>query len=752
MEHGGILAEFASTPGPEGDLRPQYRVSLDGGRSFTEFKTTSYELKLRYTSFDPLSSQPHKVPGALQARSDHQLWIVQYHTQGFHSWREEIRAMGGVDYRFLPWHANLWRMDRETAQQVAELPFVRWVGPYHPVYKLENELVQEYLSGSLQTRRYRLVVGTWGLSDKQELAEALQELGASVERMNPQGWILEATLRPDQLMAVLHRSEVLGVDRWSAPESDMDNVRAVMGGNYVEGFGGYDGTGVRAEVMDSNLQTTRSEWRYPPLLHGSIGGWASHGTSTFSINFADANYQARGMAPDAQGIFADYDLYGGNRYVHTAQLLQDPYYAVYQSNSWGDSRTTQYTSISQEMDDIIYLADIVITQSQSNAGNQNSRPQAWAKNIVAVGGIYHHDNVDESDDSWSGGGSTGPAADGRIKPDMAAYYDDVATVNDSSFGGTSAASPIVAGHFALFFEMWHDGVFGNTPGATVFDSRPHSTLARAMMIHSAHQWPWNQSDITRFRQGWGRPDLQYMFDNASRMLWVNESEVLQNLDSASYPYDVAPGSEEFRATLVFMDRAGSTSASVHRVNDLTLKVTDPNGQVYWGNYGLSSGDYNLSDAGGSANHLDVVENVFLVNPVAGTWTVEVLAEEVNMDTHAENGSSPPDADFALVVSHQPAGVGDLVLTSSGSCPGPMSFEVQGNVPGGKVAFLAGLPGSYVHQGAFCKGLRLDVASPTTLQLGSATVFQTPVPPGACGVLRVQAVEALTCRVSNPIDL
>ena len=81
------------------------------------------------------------------------------------------------------------------------------------------------------------------------------------------------------------------------------------------------------------------------------------------------------------------------------------------------------------MDDIIWRLDIAIAQSQSNAGTQSSRPQAWAKNIISVGGVYHFNTLSTADDAWSGGASIGPAADGRIKPDVSYWYDSIFTTN-----------------------------------------------------------------------------------------------------------------------------------------------------------------------------------------------------------------------------------------------------------------------------------------------------------------------------------
>jgi hypothetical protein len=102
--------------------------------------------------------------------------------------------------------------------------------------------------------------------------------------------------------------------------------------------------------------------------------------------------------------------------------------------------------------------------------------------------------------------------------------------------------------------------------------------------------------------------------------------------------------------MVYTDPMGSPSAARARVNDLSLRVTAPNGTVFWGNNGLLAG--NWSTPGGVSNKVDTVENVFVERPTAGVWTVEVLADEVNADGHPETTAT--DADFALVVTTRTA--------------------------------------------------------------------------------------------------
>ncbi|MCP4249832.1 MAG: peptidase S8, partial [bacterium] len=166
------------------------------------------------------------------------------------------------------------------------------------------------------------------------------------------------------------------------------------------------------------------------------GGQTSSGpgASTAGICFGDGsgNLIARGLLPDGQGIVADYDfinMTGPDRYVMAGAMIEEPYNAVFQTASVGSQRTTQYTTISADTDATLFDFDLAHCQSQSNAGWQNSRPQAWAKNMISGGGINHYGTISRADDCWCGGASIGPASDGRIKPTLTHFYDRTYTVD-----------------------------------------------------------------------------------------------------------------------------------------------------------------------------------------------------------------------------------------------------------------------------------------------------------------------------------
>ncbi|MFG0282857.1 MAG: S8 family serine peptidase [Phycisphaerales bacterium JB039] len=653
---------------PDGSLAPFYAISLDG-RAVDTVRQADYRIRLRYADFDPARVAP-AIPAAASAPAGHDAWIVQFQTQFLEPYRAALEARGVKLEQFLNNHSYIVRMDDAARAAVQDLPFVRWVGPFHPAYKLDEPLLLEVIGAAgdspAPVRRYSIMMLDRGANYQDAVARRIGALGGVVTGFEPEGYRIEAFLDTESLGRVAAMSEVQFIDIKGEPEEDLDIVRATSGADFVH-IQGYTGKGVRAEVCDGGLRTTHVDWQFPPIIHTANSTSTSHGTSVYGHVFGDGtgNPLYRGMIPDAQGIFAAYSsvgLLGGTatRYGHTAELVDEtgPYRAVFQTNSWGDPRTSDYTTISAQIDDIQFLNDFNIFQSQSNSGSTPSRPQAWGKNTTSVGALTHRNTFDKSDDfhggSASTGGSTGPASDGRIKPDLMFFYDltrgpsSGSDTSYSEFSGTSGATPCVAGNSGIMFQMWGEGLFGNDvdPTKDIFDNRPHAATAKAMMINTAVSYDMRTDpDKRRVRQGWGIPSVLNLYNNRDAFFVIDESDVLAPLQTATYELTVADGRPDLRVTMAYLEPKGAVPSSVHRINDLDLKVTSPTGTVYWGNNGLM--DSIWSAPGGSANTLDNVENVFIEKPAAGVWTVEVIASEVNEDQHVETPAL--DVDFALVV-------------------------------------------------------------------------------------------------------
>ena len=634
-----------------------YKITLSDNRSDLTYEINgqSYD----HSGEIKLESSPmfRATPGLTQEKS---LYVVQYRTKLLPFYKEQLSEMGITTIRFAPDHALLIQATEEQVAKLQQLPLVHQVVEYSGAHKMAG-ISNTHWIGPREFSQNFYDILTTSEADRKSLLKDLKTQFV----LKHQGESTHAiTILADihQIEKVAQRSEVVWVEE--APEAielDMDIVLITGGAKSLEQKSGkvYQGEGIRGHVLEGiyrdHQDFVADDFREKPIAIRD-GAVNSHGQATYGIIFG-AGYgdaSARGLMPRAQGYYTNnsYVFNNDNRYSLTEELINE-HQVMLQTASWGYPTTTRYTSRSLEMDRIIFDLDFVVTQSQSNRGNRNSRPQAWAKNIVSVGGVSHKDNTDFSDDSWKGGGaSIGPASDGRIKPDIVSYYDRIHTTGPSTyrqFGGTSGATPVVNGHLGLIIELFTDGVFGNELAAPIenrFANRPHAATAKALLINSARQYDFEGSkhDLTRVHQGWGHPDLNKLFESRENILVVNESDLLEVLETREYTITVGAETPELAVTMVYNDPPGLVGAFYHRVNDLDLELISPNGEVYYGNYGLYEGTH--SPVGGEKDSINTVENVFVNAPVAGEWTVRVHAAEINSDGHVE--TEDLDADFALV--------------------------------------------------------------------------------------------------------
>jgi hypothetical protein len=662
-------------------------------------------IQLHYTAFDPLLGEPPVAPG-LAAKGDSSLVLVQFHTEPTDAHRQALRRAGAQVHWYAPHQSYVVRCEPTRRHEVAQIAGVRWVGSFHPAYKLQPSLLAELAGATPLAERTYVIVLVDVRGDEPAIVAAVERVGGSMWRYAGGNILVEAKLTGPQVTAIAHEDSVLWVQLATAPEVDMVNARIQGGANYVEATpGNHTGKGVRGHIMEGIYSThpefAANAYRSAPLTVFSNVA-TTHGNSTFGEVFsAGVDPQARGVCPDGQGMATDYNYIFSTVAMSTAQnsrygvvrALTDPalqWKAMFQTASWGYPQITAYDARSAEMDWVIHTFDIPICQSQSNTGNQRSRPQAWAKNIISVGALNHLNTANPNDDTQSGT-SMGPANDQRIKPDLCAYYDNIYTTNGATtyttgFGGTSGATPMVAGHLGIAIELFTDGLFGH-PAASSWQNRfavkPHFSTAKALLINTARQYDPainGAGAASRFRQGWGFPNLQDMYDLRNRMLLLDEQDVLRQGQSRTYFVHVKPNTPQLKTTMVYADLPTAPNfLAPHRVNDLNLSVRDPNGVVYHGNNGMSNISTGLYTVpGGSPNGLDTVENVFVRTPAVGVWQLEVSAPLVALDQHVETPAV--DADFALAAS----GIGGgrdrsgAVLDLASSGPGNFTVSITNN--------------------------------------------------------------------------
>jgi serine protease AprX len=550
---------------------------------------------------------------------------------------------------------------------------------------------------------FTLVPTSRDMGDRVAVAGAARALGARVDRVASGARTMRVTADAWCMRQLLDRHDILWVEREAAPETDGEFVREFGGANYVELLDGLTGAGVVLEVFDGGVRTTHADFETsPPILRTPNDGATDHGTSVYGIVFGDGSSvgAARGIAPTATGFFSSYaDV--PDRDAHLQSFAEPPINGAIQSNSWGSGISRRYGAVSAELDDSVLRHGVAVFQSQSNLGSPDSRPEAWAKNVVSVGGVHGFGTLEREDDAWGGVASTGPAIDGRIKPDLVMFNDGIlapASESDTEhrfFTGTSAATPAVAGFAAIVHEMWAAGILGahalqwdgRTDAILLQQARPSVAMTRALLVNSARPYAFDHvaDDLGRYRQGWGTPDLRALRDRASVTSSFDEAAPLEHNASWSRLFLPAGDGLSLRVTLVFADPAGLPMAVAPIVNDLDLRLVSPSGVIYHGNAGLHDGVW--SDPGGVADRVNTVENVFVEHPEPGPWIVEVFARRVVSDAWAATPET--DAAFALVVSGAvdssgPAlvPVGDPSAAFGAAGGGRLEFRALGHAPQG----------------------------------------------------------------------
>jgi hypothetical protein len=624
-------------------------LDLEGTDLYAQSFDISPRIRLIRAQFNPLRSSPD-ISVDLRQNEHNGFYIIQCKDAIQPEWLATLETLGVRILNYLPDYAYVVFMESDTKVLVEDLPFVRWVGYYHPYYKISPELDR-------RTGIIELNVVVFDLDNGEELgkvADSIMNLGGLITHDGRGNSIIRTRIDASMVKGIAAIPGIAWIDEYSEPVAAMDDIRDFTGADTVH-VGGFNGSGIVGEVKDNGFDSNHPD--FAGQIAGTDGSPVlnSHGTATFGIVFSSGanSARAKGMLFGGDGVFASWSV---GRKTSIENLVNN-WDGVFQSNSWHSGSTNgAYSSYSRENDQAIFENDITMLYAAGNGGGTTTISQdASAKNVIAVGGLLHYNNADRTDDDHVNGdsGNQGPTADGRIKPDLCGPYDRIYTTDVSgsggytsgdyygNFGGTSGATPVAAGATGLVYQMYEENHFGNNQAG----ERPHASTVKALLIANAYQYDFTQAD--RYEQGWGLVDVSMVYSTGIDHLIVDEDVDLQTGQNVSY--DITPiGTQPLKITLVWTDPAALASANPALINNLNLKVTAPDGTTtYWGNNGLDSGKWSVS--GGSSDTLNNVENVFIqtANP-SDIWRVEVIAQNIAEDG---NTATPAvDQHFALVVA------------------------------------------------------------------------------------------------------
>jgi hypothetical protein len=422
---------------------------------------------------------------------------------------------------------------------------------------------------------------------------------------------------------------------------------------------------------------------YGPVGHGThVAGTAVGDAGAWYAydNSPGPNGKHDGHAFGSRLIMQDIMDNGGNlvpppNYQNMFQPAYDAGSRIH-TNSWGTiywspfppppPPFSDYTAESQMIDDFMWHhKDFQILFAMGNNGNWNNTPhdisltfEAQAKNVISVGST-----LDEGNASWvSDFSSRGYASDGRIKPTIVAPGEgpqpftgiwsadyDGDNLYDNSYvhpilgvrpmRGTSMATPAVAGAVAMIRQYYVEGWYPSGEKTEDDGFIPSSALLRATLINGASEINGNDAylwgaEYPNRDQGWGRVNLSnsLFFDgDAKRMVVVDNAVGLATGESWICKIWVEDNNQPLEFTLTWTDHPQQPMVYPSLVNDLDLRVTDPNGNTYLGNV-FTSHNPGYSVPGGTYDSINVEETVLLLPEhnhfPKGTYTVEVIADNV----------------------------------------------------------------------------------------------------------------------------
>lgn len=349
-------------------------------------------------------------------------------------------------------------------------------------------------------------------------------------------------------------------------EGRSDHRINVLDAQYSTGLH-FDGKGVGVGEGDDGRIGPHIDFKGRVTHHtGSNGG--THGDHVAGIIAGAGNFDPTTIG-NAKG--AQLHIYSGYGNLNNAPTDYNTDSIRILSNSLGQGCNDGYDSDAKDADVLINSKfSLMSVHSAGNSGGSScggvgqgfftiTGGYKAGKNVIATGNVL-------KDDALANSSSRGPSEDGRIKPDIVAVGTNVnSTQPDNtydSFTGTSMACPGAAGTLASLWQAYRVLNGGNDP---------YSALMKGVLLNTADDLGNRGPD---FRFGFGRINARRAYNVISNNQFVIDS--VANGVTNTHIITVPVGTQQLKAMLYWHDIDGNPASSIVLVNDLNLRVVDPN--------------------------------------------------------------------------------------------------------------------------------------------------------------------------------
>ncbi|MBK7762259.1 MAG: S8 family serine peptidase [Bacteroidetes bacterium] len=507
----------------------------------------------------------------------HSYCILQFSGSTSPETRKSISKETGIEFQdYLPKYAFIAAVPKSlNVSELAKFQ-IRSILPFEAKYKIAPKLMQRPFPTWMDRGNGRVEV----------LVSFHKDLFSSKNPplINNQSIQLKNWMKVNQAIIELNESQlnelasypyVKFIEATSAPVeydnlTERSNHRVnTIDASYVTGLH-YDGTGVSVAVGDDGLIGPHIDFQGRITNHtGSNSG--THADHVCGIVAGGGNFDPITSGNARGSSLHIYSNYGNLNNAPTHYATEG---VRITSNSLGQGCNSGYNSDAQDADYLInsrFSLMSVHSAGNSGTGSCGGVPQGYytitggykaGKNVIAVGNVTNSDVIAPSS-------SRGPSEDGRIKPEIVAVGTDVySTQPDNSydsFTGTSMSCPGVSGTLASLWQAYRETHAG---------ADPYSALMKALVMNTADDLGNKGPD---FIYGYGRINARRAYK-----AMINNQYFIDSMDNGNmkdFYINVPANVKQIKVMLYWNDFEGNPVSSVALVNDLSLQIQEPSGNV-----------------------------------------------------------------------------------------------------------------------------------------------------------------------------
>ncbi|UCG69443.1 MAG: hypothetical protein JSV09_17025, partial [Thermoplasmata archaeon] len=258
-------------------------------------------IRLSQYTFNPLH-ESSDIPPSLELHQSQGYYIIQLFGPIHQEMRWTLENLGVNILSYIPEYAYLVKMSYEIRKKVESLTEIRWIGLYHPAYKIQSDLIHGIGEIELNVLVFR--------DNERNLLEVrnrLRELGGSITYDGEDNYIIRTKIDASKIRDMAFTPEVEWIDEYKPPVPEMNNIRGYTGTNLVH-LDGFKGSGIVGEVKDNGIDMSHPDFVGQIIATDGPIYDRAHGTCTFGIVFSTGanNADAMGMLPEGKGAFCEY--------------------------------------------------------------------------------------------------------------------------------------------------------------------------------------------------------------------------------------------------------------------------------------------------------------------------------------------------------------------------------------------------------------------------------------------------------------